>query len=62
MVKKGGDEVCRALAGSLLAAGEEDLSTVSVFKHPLYGTSSYLRGATANRATLLEFRTSTILG
>ena len=35
MVKKGGDEVCRALAGSLLCR-EEDLSTVSVFKHPLW--------------------------
>jgi len=43
MVKKGGDVVCRALAGSLLAASEEELSTVSVFKHPIYGNASYLR-------------------
>ena len=52
MVKKGGDEVCRALAGSLLAAGEEDLSTVSVFKHPLYGTSSYLRRGNGKQSHL----------
>ncbi len=43
MAKKGGDTVCRALAGSLLASSEEDLSTVSVFKHPLYGNASFLR-------------------
>ncbi|MEC8874176.1 MAG: hypothetical protein VX502_02160 [Candidatus Thermoplasmatota archaeon] len=43
MVKERGDVVCRALAGSLLAASEDDLSTVSVFKHPLYGNASYLR-------------------
>ena len=52
MVKKAGDEVCRALAGSLLAAGEEDLSTVSVFKHPLYGTSSYLRRGNGKQSHL----------
>lgn len=52
MVKKGGDEVCRALAGSLLAAGEEDLSTVSVFKHPLYGTASYLRRGNGKQSHL----------
>ena len=52
MVKKGGDEVCRALAGSLLAAWEEDLSTVSVFKHPLYGTSSYLRRGNGKQSHL----------
>ncbi len=43
MVKKGGDPVCRALAGCLLAASEDDLSTVSVFKHALYGNASFLR-------------------
>ena len=43
MTKRGGDPVCKALAGCLLAALEGDLSTVSVFKHPLYGNSSFLR-------------------
>ena len=43
MVKRRGDGVSRALAGSLLAASEEDWSTVSVFKNPLFGNASYLR-------------------
>ena len=43
MTKKGGDIVCRALAGSLLAASEEDRSTVAVFKNPLFGVASYIR-------------------
>ena len=43
MVKRRGDAVSRALAGSLLAASEEDWSTVSVFKNPLFGNASYLR-------------------
>ncbi len=58
MVKKGGDEVCKSLAGSLLAASEEDLSTVSVFKHPLYGTASYLRrgnGKQSHQAGIQNF-------
>ena len=58
--EESGDEVCRALAGSLLM-GEDDLSTVSVFKHPLYGTSSYLRRM-ESRATLLESKISIIQG
>ena len=45
MTKKGGDIVCRALAGSLLAASEEDRSTVAVFKNPLFGVASYIRRA-----------------
>jgi len=43
MVTKRGDALAKAWAGSLLAAQEEDYSTVSVFKHPLYGSASYLR-------------------
>ena len=43
MAKRSGDGVSMALAGSLLAASEEDLSTVSVFKSPLYGNASYLK-------------------
>ncbi len=43
MAKKGGDKVCKALAGCLFAASEGALSTVSVFKHPLYGNASYLK-------------------
>ena len=43
MVKRRGDSVSRALAGSLLAASEEDWTTVSVFKNQLFGNASYLR-------------------
>ena len=43
MAQKGGDLVARALAGSLVAAHEEDITTVAIFKHPLYGNSSYVR-------------------
>ena len=44
MVKRRGDGVSRALAGSLLAASEEDWSTVSEkFKNQLFENASYLR-------------------
>ncbi len=43
MTKKGGDPVCCALAGSLIAASEEDRSTVAVFKNPMFGVASYIR-------------------
>lgn len=43
MTKRRGDVVCRALAGSLLAAGEADTSTVSVYNSPIYGASSFIR-------------------
>ena len=33
---KRGDSVAKAWAGAMLAAQEENYSTVSVFKHPLY--------------------------
>jgi len=42
MKKKGGDPVCCALAGSLIAASEDDHSTVAVFKNPLFGVASYV--------------------
>lgn len=43
MGKRGGSDVARSLAGSLVAASEEDLSTVSVFKSDVYGNASYLK-------------------
>ncbi|MBK00091.1 MAG: hypothetical protein CMB48_03845 [Euryarchaeota archaeon] len=42
-MSKRGDTVAKAWAGAMLAAQEEDYSTVSVFKHPLYGSASYIR-------------------
>ncbi len=43
MSKRSGGDVSRSLAGSLAAASEEDLSTVSVFKSEVYGNASYLK-------------------
>ena len=40
MVKKGGDEVCRALAGSLLAAGEDDFCLLYTSPSPRDATLS----------------------
>ena len=39
MSKRSGGDVSRSLAGSLVAASEEDLTTVSVFKSDVYGLS-----------------------
>ena len=52
MSKKGGDLVCRSLAGSLLAANGGDLSTVSVFKNPLFGSASYIRRGNGKQSHL----------
>ena len=43
MSKRSGGDVARSLSGSLVAASEEDLSTVSVFKSDVYGNASYLK-------------------
>lgn len=43
MMSKRGDAVAKAWSGAMLAAQEEDYSTVSVFQHPLYGSASYVR-------------------
>lgn len=43
MMSKRGDFVAKAWSGTMLAAQEEDYSTVSVFQHPLYGSASYIR-------------------
>ena len=52
MTKKGGDGVSRALAGSLLAASEEDRSTVAVFKNPLFSVASYIRRGNGKQSHL----------
>ena len=43
MSKRSGGDVSRSLAGSLVGASEEDLTTVSVFKSDVYGNASYLK-------------------
>jgi len=52
MGKRGGDPVCNALAGSLLAASEEEHTTVAVFRNPLYGVSSYIRRGNGKQSHL----------
>jgi len=52
MAKRSGDPVCNALAGSLLAASEEEHTTVAVFKNPLYGVSSYIRRGNGKQSHL----------
>ena len=53
MSKRGGGDVSRSLAGSLAAASEEDLSTVSVFKSDVYGNASYLKRGTGRPGHLV---------
>ena len=58
MVKRRGCMVSRALAGSLLAALDGDLSTVAVFNNPIYGTSSFIRrgnGKQAHQAAIQNY-------
>ena len=59
MGKKGGDPVCRALAGSLLAASEEDRSTVAVFKNPVFGVASYIRRGSGKQSHLAGIQNHT---
>ena len=53
MGKRSGGDVSRSLAGSLVAASEEDLSTVSVFKSDVYGNASYLKRGTGRAGHLM---------
>jgi|TARA_B000000475_G_scaffold269484_1_gene263529 hypothetical protein len=58
MVKRRGCVVSRSLAGSLLAALDGDLSTVSVFNNPVYGSSSFIRrgnGKQSHQAGIQNF-------
>tara|TARA_B100000287_G_scaffold121033_1_gene112803 strand:- start:4612 stop:6318 length:1707 start_codon:yes stop_codon:yes gene_type:complete len=52
MISKRGDPLAKAWAGAMLAAQEEDYSTVSVFQHPLYGSASYMRRGDARAGFL----------
>jgi len=63
MAQKGGDMVARALAGSLMAAHEDEINTVAIFKHPVYGMASYVRRGTArpNQLVALQMHSNPIL-
>ncbi len=52
MMSKRGDALAKAWSGAMLAAQEEDYSTVSVFQHPLYGSASYMRRGDARAGFL----------
>ena len=63
MVKRRGDIVARALAGSLLAALDGDHSTVAVFNNPIYGSSSFIRrgnGKQSHQAAIQNFKNQSI--
>ena len=59
MTKRRGDVVCRALAGSLLAAGEADTSTVSVYNSPIYGASSFVRRGNGKQSHMVGIQNFT---
>ncbi|MDP6920716.1 MAG: hypothetical protein QF709_02215 [Candidatus Thalassarchaeum sp.] len=59
MGKKGGDPVCCALAGSLVAASEEDRSTVAVFNNPVFGVASYIRRGSGKQSHLAGIQNHT---
>ena len=59
MTKRRGDVVCRALAGSLLAAGEADTSTVSVYNSPIYGASSFMRRGNGKQSHMVGIQNFT---
>ena len=43
MMAKRGDPVGKALAGSLIAAHEKEISIVGDYKHPSFGNASFVR-------------------
>jgi len=51
-----GGTIARAFAGSLVAAHEEDVDTVAIFKHPVYGSVSFIRRGNGRPAHLLGFQ------
>jgi len=56
MMKKRGDSVARALAGSLHAAHDDERNMVGVFDHPIFGSSSFVRRGVAKPVQLVSFQ------
>ena len=52
MSKKGGG-VAKALAGSLVAALDDDIGMVATFKHPIYGNGAFVRKGDAKPASMV---------
>ena len=53
MTRQGGDAIAKAYAGSLMAAHEEEISTVSVFNDPLYGSASFVQRGKGTRLSMV---------
>jgi hypothetical protein len=56
MVKRRGDSVARALAGSLHAAHDDERNMVAVFDHPVFGTASFVRRGAGKPTQLVSFQ------
>ncbi|MEE3083695.1 MAG: hypothetical protein VX320_06395 [Candidatus Thermoplasmatota archaeon] len=56
MVKRGGDGVARALAGSLHATHDDERNMVAVFEHPVFGTASFVRRGVSKPTQLVSFQ------
>ena len=56
MMRRRGDSVARALAGSLHAAHDDERSMVAVFNHPIFGTSSFVRRGVGKPTQLVSFQ------
>ncbi len=56
MVRRRGDPVACALAGSLHAAHDDERSMVAVFDHPLFGMASFVRRGVGKQTQLVSFQ------
>ena len=56
MMRRRGDSVARALAGSLHAAHDDERSMVAVFDHPVFGTASFVRRGVGKPTQLVSFQ------
>lgn len=56
MVKRRGDAVARALAGSMHAAHDDERSMVAVFNHPIFGNASFVRRGAGRPTQLVAFQ------
>lgn len=56
MVRRRGDGIARALAGSLHAAHDDERSMVAVFSHPIFGTASFVRRGVSRQTALVSMQ------
>ena len=56
MMRRRGDGVARALAGSLHAAHDDERSMVAVFDHPIFGSSSFVRHGVGKPTQMVAFQ------